>query len=514
MFLCGKMPEDQHIEWKESWRDEYLRWICGFANANGGTLLIGRNDDGKDVGVANAAKLLADLPNKIRDVLGVVADVRLVKKAGVELIEIHVGAYESPISYKGEYHYRSGSTKQELRGEALNRFVLRKFGKTWDSSPVSHVSAKDLSGETLATFRRLSKENGRFESGDPRASKMDLLEKLNLIENGQIKRAAILLFHPNPEQYITGAFVKIGYFQTESELLYQDEIHGDLFRQAKKTLELLLTKYLRAGISYRGIAGLYRVEKFPVPEEALREAVLNALIHRDYAVGAPIQIRVYRDRLEIWNPGELPEGWQTKNFYKKHASRPYNPAIANAFFRSGEIEAWGRGIQRIVEACEAAKAPRPVISNEARDIWIEFHFPKEIVDAKTAAAARGNKVENEAINEVIKLKTENTKNTISTNGIQKTETAEQGMRSVGNTGGGEAINEVINEVIKSAAKKISTLRKLEEILQLNARITIPELAKALKLSKASVERHLQAMRDSGQLRRIGSRKNGQWELQP
>ena len=107
------MKEHQHIEWKESWRDEYLKWICGFANAEGGVLVIGRNDRGQAVGVANAAKLLEDIPNKVRDVLGIMVAVNLVEEDGKDLLEILVEPYPSPISYKCEYHYRSGATRQE-----------------------------------------------------------------------------------------------------------------------------------------------------------------------------------------------------------------------------------------------------------------------------------------------------------------------------------------------------------------------------------------------------------------
>jgi ATP-dependent DNA helicase RecG len=147
------MKESQHIEWKESWRDEYLRWICGFANAEGGVLVIGRNDKGVPVGVTDAKKLLLDLPNKIRDVLGIMADVRLVRVSGKDLIEIRVEPYPYPVSYKGEYHLRSGSTKQELKGAALDRFLLRKQGRTWDGVPVPNVSVRSLSGEALKAFR-------------------------------------------------------------------------------------------------------------------------------------------------------------------------------------------------------------------------------------------------------------------------------------------------------------------------------------------------------------------------
>ena len=158
------MRENQNIEWKESWRDEFLKWICGFANADGGVLVIGRDAQGQPVGVTNANKLLEDLPNKIRDALGIMADVNLVKKAGKELIEIHVEPYPYPVSYKGEYHYRSGSTKQELKGAALDRFLLRKQGRTWDGVPVPQVTIRSLSGAAITTFRKLARQSQRMET--------------------------------------------------------------------------------------------------------------------------------------------------------------------------------------------------------------------------------------------------------------------------------------------------------------------------------------------------------------
>lgn len=125
------MKESQLIEWKESWRDEYIQWICGFANAQGGVLVIGKNDKGKITGIANAGKLMRDIPNKVRDILGIMVDVNLKTERGKDYLEIRVEAYHYPVSYKGQYHYRSGSTKQELKGAALDKFLLRKQGKPW-----------------------------------------------------------------------------------------------------------------------------------------------------------------------------------------------------------------------------------------------------------------------------------------------------------------------------------------------------------------------------------------------
>ncbi len=146
------------------------------------------------------------------------------------------------------------------------------------------------------------------------------------------------------------------------------------FSQVQNTLDLLLTKYLKAAVRYEDIV---RVERFPVPRAALREAVLNALVHRDYAVPVPIQIRVYDDRLSLWNPAVLPDGWTLETLLGPHVSHPFNPEIANVFFRAGEIEVWGRGIERIFEACRQEGAPEPRLRHEANGLWQEFPFAED-----------------------------------------------------------------------------------------------------------------------------------------
>jgi len=117
------MRETQNIEYKTIWKDEYLKWICGFANAQGGIIYIGKDDDGNVVGVNDAKKMLEELPNKITTTLGIVADVNLYCEESKEYIEIIVESQPNPVNYKGEYHYRSGSTKQELKGSALDKFL-------------------------------------------------------------------------------------------------------------------------------------------------------------------------------------------------------------------------------------------------------------------------------------------------------------------------------------------------------------------------------------------------------
>jgi ATP-dependent DNA helicase RecG len=369
--------ESQNIEFKLTWRDEYLKWICGFANAYGGIIFIGKDDSGNVVDLKDAKKLLEEIPNKVRDTLGILVDVNLYQTDQGKFIEILVEQYPYPVNYKGQYHYRSGSTKQELKGAALDKFLLQKKGKRWDGVPVPNVSTNDLKQETFDFFRKRAFRSQRIDEESLADSNEHLIENLQLKEGKFLKRASILLFHPNPEKYITGAYIKIGFFESDSDLRYQDEIHGNLFEQIEKTTELLFTKYIKALISYEG---LNRVETYEYPKEAIREALLNAVAHKDYSGGVPIQISVYNDKLMIWNEGQLPENWTVKNLLEKHASRPYNPDIAHALFRSGYIESWGRGTIKIINECKKAGIPEPVFTYDSSDISVEFR--KDIYNEK------------------------------------------------------------------------------------------------------------------------------------
>ena len=347
------MPEHQEIEWKESWRDEYLKWLCGYANAHGGTLFIGKDDDGKVVGVQGSKKLLEDLPNKITNALGIIADVNLRTEGGKDYLEIVVDKYPSLISYHGRYYYRSGSVLREIVGKELERALLKSQGRTWDGVPLPKLTAADLKPEAVALFKQKALARGRLTSDDAAVSNEIMMENLHLVdEDGYLTRAAMLAFYRDPERRVTGAYIKIGFFgDSDSDLQYQDELHGPLIEQIDRTIDLVYTKYMKARITYDGIQ---RVEVFMFPRDAFREILLNAVVHKDYASCNPVQISVYEDHMYIWNDGLMPENLRTtESLFVKHSSKPFNPKLAHVFFISGMIEAWGRGFDKIKAACDA-----------------------------------------------------------------------------------------------------------------------------------------------------------------
>lgn len=350
------MAESQNIEYKESWRDEYLKWICGFANAQGGTIYIGIDDSGNVVGVQNIKKLMEDIPNKIQSGLGIVADVNKLKKNGKYYLEIKVDPSTFPISYHGEYHYRSGSTKQQLTGIALSEFIMRKTGFRWEDVTVDDISVNDLDDESFKIFRREALRKKRMFEAELNVSNEELLQKLHLMKDGKLKRSAVLLFYHDPGAVQVGSFIKIGKFDENDIVVYHNDLEESLIVNANKVIDLIFQMYLKAKISYEHDK---RVEDYPFAREAIREAVYNAIAHNCYMYGVPIQIRVKEDSITISNSCILPENWTVDTLMEKHDSKPYNPEIANVFYRAGFIENWGQGIQKICYECQKIGAELP-----------------------------------------------------------------------------------------------------------------------------------------------------------
>ena len=220
------------------WRDDYLAWICGFANAQGGIVEIGKDDKGDIVGVRNVLSLLEDIPSKVQSLLGIVVEVNLKSKSGLEYIEVVVEPHSNPISYRGKFHYRSGSTKQVLQGAALTRFLLEKHGRAWDDVALPGVKLSELDGRVFVGFRQLSVKSERLPPEALDDADEDVIERLRLRDGAFLKRAAALLFHPSPHRFFMGSHVRIGYFRGP-ELIFQDSVEGDLFRQVERTLDLL-----------------------------------------------------------------------------------------------------------------------------------------------------------------------------------------------------------------------------------------------------------------------------------
>ena len=449
-----KARECQNVEYKTSWHDKYLEWICGFANAQGAVMYFGVDDDHNVVGLENVDRLMEDIPNKIVTTMGIVVDVNLNELDGLEYIEVYIEPSNIPINYKGKYYYRSGSTMQELRGPALQQFVLKKMGRSWDDITNEHATLDDLDRSAIDYFLRKGIKAGRIDEDEAHASTQSVLENLNLIsEDGKLKSAALLLFAKKPQRYFTCVEFKIGRFRKdEADLITQDVVEGNIIQMTDRVVDILKTKYFTSPIHYEG---MQRIEELEVPEDALREILYNSIAHKDY-MGAPIQMRIWDDYVEIWNEGSLPKGLTPEALLRHHSSHPRNKNIAYTFFKAGFIESWGRGYKKIREGFEKAGLPLPKIEDVEGGVRVTFQR-----------------------NNVVKTATKNA-----------TESA----------------------TVNATVKINKTQEKIMNILQVDKFATYDVIAKQLGVERTTVWRNIKKLQEVGRLRRIGGDNGGYWEV--
>jgi len=365
--------ETQNIEFKESWHDEFLKTLAAFANTAGGTMIIGKDDSGNIKGIANANDLLEYLPNKIVQKLNIHPLVKYIETNGLVTIEIVVDAYEYAVSYNGKYYIRSGSTTQELADRELQRFLLKKCKLSWENQIADKATIDEIDQSTINHFKKLAANRIKdIENEDT----LIILQKLNLVdENQKLRYSAILLFGKNPQKYFASSYFKIGRFETPVDIVTDDVISGNLFTQLTKVLDVLRVKYLRNIIKKETDKNWSRIEDWEFPYEAIREAVINTLIHKDYT-GAHVQLRIYDNELSLWNSGELMEDLTLEKLRIPHKSVLRNENIANAFYLAGLIEAWGRGTIRIIDECKTAGLPEPRFIHDTKGFEIIFSKDK------------------------------------------------------------------------------------------------------------------------------------------
>ena len=339
-----KRDESQNVEYKESWHDKYLAWICGYANAQGGTIYFGIEDGTKKpVGVKNANKLMEDVPNKIRDTMGIVADVALLRKSGKDVIRVKVKKSMFPVCYHGEYHYRTGAVKMILTGSSLTQFLLEKSGLDWDSAPTFSGFKKDEHAFTTLAARYKKERKVKLLDSD--------FESFGLaLPDGRLTNAGALLADDCPLRHSrvfctrwNGCDMAAGVMDAKDD----QEYSGGILSMLQYAEDFVRVNSRRA---WHKLART-RVEFVEYPERAVHEALVNAFIHRDYLVtGSEVHVDIFDDRLEITSPGGMPGERSLEDFdIRSMPSIRRNPLLADMCERLKIMERRGSGVKKIFE---------------------------------------------------------------------------------------------------------------------------------------------------------------------
>ncbi len=369
--------ESETLEFKETTRTrrEATRTVCAFLNQGGGKVLFGVTDTGAVVGQQVGKDTIEDLSAEIQriDPPTFPTVERVPVEGGREVILVSTAQGVSrPYSYLGTAYRRVGNTTLEMSAEEYNRMLLERLHseQRWENRPAVGWSVDDLDETEILRTVRLAIRGRRLAAPLNSGDLADVLRGLGLLHEGVLLRAAAVLFGRTErlEFEMPQCLLRVARFRglDRMEFLDNRQFNGNAFRLLASAEQFLRDTLPIAGRSERIDGPLY-------PPLAIREALANALCHRDYSVGGgSVGIAVYDDRLEVTSSGSLHFGLTPEKLFDPHESLLWNPLIARTFYRRGIIEAWGSGTLRMSELTSNAGLPAPEIEDDGETVTVRF----------------------------------------------------------------------------------------------------------------------------------------------
>ncbi|MFA4845597.1 MAG: RNA-binding domain-containing protein [Patescibacteria group bacterium] len=373
--------ENDTLEFKETTgqRTDAAKTVCAFLNTKGGRVIFGVTNDRQAIGQQIGDSTIEDVTQEIRridpPVYPTVTTELISEQRSLIIITADRGHLQ-PYTYGGKAYRRVGTTTQEMFSAERDHMLMERLHaqKRWENELAESVSidALDISEIT----RTLEEAIRRGRTADPGTRDAgSILRGIGLMDEGRLLKAAVVLFGKRDDflPHYPQCLLKLARFRGTDRTEFTDnrQFHGNAFELLQQA-ELFLRQHLP--IAGRIVPNLFERQDDPLyPLAALREALANAICHRDYVVGGgSVAIGVYNDRLEIISSGPLPFGLTPEKLFVDHESRPWNPLIAHVFFLRGIIERWGRGTLKMAELTEQAGFIRPSIEERDQHVIVTF----------------------------------------------------------------------------------------------------------------------------------------------
>jgi len=370
--------ESDRLEFKRSTGDLKggMETLCGFVNGNGGCVLFGVTEKGKINGQDVTDSTLQEIAEQIKRLDPPVHPSldRIGLESGKTVLAVEIGAGPlAPYVYQGRPYRRITSTTTSMPQADYERRLLERghARQRWENQPAVGFRQDDLDEAEIQQTVTEAMAAGRLIG--PWSGPADTLRKFHLLVDGVPTQAAVVAFAKEPLPNYPQCALRMARFRglTKSEFLDQQQLTGHAFLLLREAALFLRRHLPVAGRFEPGV--LERIDEPLFPPAALREALVNALVHRDYSIyGGAVSVAVYDDRVEIGSAGTLPFGLTPQDLTRDHDSRPRNPLLADVFFRRGLIERWGRGTQKIIDLCVAAGHPPPQFEEQAGSVVVRF----------------------------------------------------------------------------------------------------------------------------------------------
>ena len=370
--------ESETLEFKKSvgeWK-EIIETISAFSNTRGGEILVGISNNGEVNGIEIGKKTLEDLTNKIKENTDPEIYPRIATRTinSKTIIVVRVKELNDHLVLAfGRPYKKVGKSTVRMSKDEYERLILEKHKDKlrFDNQICKEASLEDIDEEKVRWFLRNAKIERSLDV-ETKISVKEILHKLDLVKDNKPTNAAVLLFGKNPQRFFLQAEVRCARFKGNKPVkpfIDMKVFEGNITDQVDKALGFILEhtpmKVYLAGKSERK-------ERYDYPPDALREAIINAICHRDYKSVGQIQIRIFDDRIEVWNPGLLPEPLTLEDLKKKHKSIPRNPLVAKCFFLIKFIEQWGTGTNDMINLCLKWGLPEPLFEHITGDFVVTF----------------------------------------------------------------------------------------------------------------------------------------------
>ncbi len=512
-----KQGEGEQLEFKQVVRKEAIgKSICAFLNHKGGQILIGISDDKKVAGIVDAEKWEKELTDYLNTAIipeaPVMVSIEQVGSKQVLLVKVWAGSRQ-PYIFDGSIYFRRKqssvkATSQEISDLIHNR---QKTELHWERQVALGVELEDLDIPEIQKTIDRSINESKLDEG--KKNPIDFLTHFGLFQNGHFTNAAVVLFAKNPARFIPQTRVRLAFLEkgkTADEFEDDRILEGSLFKNVIEAEEFF-KRHILLSRKFKNDSW-ERQDNYMVPLHALREGVLNAMIHRDYSLpSASMSVIIYSDRIEVFNSGKSP--LKAAELKKSHLSLPVNPDIAHMVFLRGYIEKIGRGTIKIIDACKAAglKAPKWTTTNTS----VKLAFP---LNAKLGGATDGadggasDPSNDRAVDRAVDRAIDRAKQ--KAEGVNsKVKGVISGVEGVNPEAGGvnpevegaidpsndraidRAIDQAIDQATDDTKKKLTTL--LKAIIEDEGRRN-PDYQKATNLgSESTIKRYLDQLREVG-----------------
>ena len=380
--------ESETVEFKKSPSEskEIIKTISAFANTKGGIIFTGVSNSGKMLGVEIGKDTIERLVNQITQNTDPKVHphitVEKIDEKQIIIIKIKESSDHLVLAF-GRPYKRVGKSTLQMSKDEYERSILEKHKDKlyFDSQICKEATLADIDKEKIRWFLKKAKAERNLNI-DYTASPPEALKRLNLLINNKPTNTAILMFGKNPQRFFIQSEIRCARFKgikAVKPFIDMKVIDGSIYEQIDQTEKFILFNIKKAAWIEPG--KIERQEKWEYPPDAIREAIINAIAHRDYNSSANVHISIFDDRVEIWNPGKLPPPLTPKNLKEEHKSIPVNPSLANLLFLIKYIERWGTGTNDIIKWCREEDLPEPIFKEVTGGFAVvlrKFQIPENL----------------------------------------------------------------------------------------------------------------------------------------